>query len=69
MTPERAAEIANQIAEKANECCYRSDGYEKDIAALAKTLIIQACAEQREEDEKIFDFLLRWYGVLPNGSK
>ena len=31
MTPEQRA---FNLAEKANECCYRSDGYEEDLATL-----------------------------------
>ena len=27
--------LAKEIAEKANECCHRSDGYEEDICAIA----------------------------------
>ena len=29
-------DAAERIAQKANECCHRSDGYEEDIAAFAQ---------------------------------
>ena len=28
-------EVASKIASKANECCYRSDGYEEDVRKYA----------------------------------
>lgn len=30
-----AEKTASRIAEKANECCYRTDGYEEDIKKFA----------------------------------
>ncbi len=40
-------ERAKAIAERANECCYRSDGYEADIEAFALALLQEAyCAGQ-----------------------
>lgn len=35
----RIFNIATQIAEQANECCNRSDGYEHSLARLAYHLI------------------------------
>ena len=43
-------ERAKAIAEKANECCYRSDGYEKRIENLAYRHLAQAVLEARERD-------------------
>ena len=36
------AERAKAIAEKANECCHRSDDYEEAIQAFALTLLQEA---------------------------
>lgn len=49
MTPERAGELAEQIAQKANECCYRTDGYKEDMAKAMQQAILQACAEERAD--------------------
>ena len=35
MSKEDLEKLANEIAEKANECCNRSDGYKEDICAIA----------------------------------
>lgn len=35
MIQEELEKLAKEIAEKANECCHRSDGYEEDICAIA----------------------------------
>lgn len=40
-------DLAAQIAEKANECCNRSDGWEEDVAAEARALIAQSMAERQ----------------------
>lgn len=33
-------EISNEISKKANECCYRSDGWEEDIKTFTKNKLI-----------------------------
>ncbi len=42
---------ARAIAEKANECCSRSDGYEEAITALAFGHLLEV---QREARDKAF---------------
>jgi hypothetical protein len=56
MTPE---ERAKPIAAIANECCYRSDGYEEDIAAqIARAIrqaendVLERAAALLEDDEE-----------------
>jgi hypothetical protein len=44
----RAEELAKEIAELANECCTRSDGYEEDIAAKTKAALGKYGEEVRE---------------------
>lgn len=44
-------ERAEALASKANECCYRSDGYEDDMkATILEHLraVVEACAEVAE---------------------
>jgi hypothetical protein len=57
MKPERARELAKQIGEYANQCCYRTDGYQEDVEKLAQKLILHACAEQREEDARLMGIM------------
>lgn len=40
-------ERAAYIAEQANECCNRSDGYEENIKKTALTLLDEACSQAR----------------------
>lgn len=40
-------ERAKEIATKANECCYRGDGFEDEIFRLALRLLDEAWAEGR----------------------
>jgi len=46
----RARELAEGIADKANECCYRSDGYKEGIAAIAYTVILTGMREALREE-------------------
>jgi len=50
---QRARELAEGIADKANECCYRSDGYEENIAALAQTAILAGMREALREEPDV----------------
>ena len=34
--------LSSKIAEKANECCYRSDGWEQEIQEYVEDLLINA---------------------------
>ncbi len=54
-------ERANAIAEKANECCSRSDGYEEEIYALIIDALlaierktIERCAKWHDNQAEIF---------------
>lgn len=46
---EELADVARRLAEKANECCHRSDGYEEDMQAaiLAALLAASEAATRR----------------------
>jgi len=49
-------EIAYRVAEKANECCYRSDGYEDGIAAAIEAALLQyaeACLGEPPSDAMV----------------
>jgi len=46
---ERASAIAKPLAAFANECCYRSDGYEEAVCARITDALALALAEQRSE--------------------
>lgn len=39
---------AKYIAEQANECCHRSDGYKEDIYKTALTMLQEVWDEARE---------------------
>lgn len=47
-----AKELAEGIADKANECCYRMDGYEENIAALAEAAILHGMREALRPDDE-----------------
>ncbi len=50
-----AKERAEAIADKANDCCGRSDGYEEEIAALVLSHIEAAVLEERAACAEIAD--------------
>lgn len=39
-------EMADAIADKANECCYRSDGYREEVRDLALAFLESAAASE-----------------------
>lgn len=47
--PEDIAKVANELASTANTCCYRSDGYEEEMAEL----IARAILAERERCAKV----------------
>lgn len=47
-------ERAKYIAEQANECCERSDGYEEEIYKLALTHLQEVAAESFEKAQRSF---------------
>jgi hypothetical protein len=53
--PERIQEEAQRIAELANECCYRMDGYEENIREQVEQALLAAEKRGREEAGKIAD--------------
>jgi hypothetical protein len=40
--------LANKVAEYANTCCYRSDGFEESVLNVAREAITEAVAAERE---------------------
>lgn len=49
--PEDIAKVANELASTANTCCYRSDGYEEEMAELIARAILaerERCATVAE---------------------
>jgi hypothetical protein len=50
--PERIREEAQRIAELANECCYRMDGYEENIREQIEQALLAAEKQGREEAAK-----------------
>jgi hypothetical protein len=51
---------AMRIAEKANECCYRTDGYEEDIRdEIARALMERDRAATKKERERCAKFLVK----------
>ena len=49
MSREALKEQATKIAEYANTCCHRSDGYEKDVMDLVLLALLSARAAALEE--------------------
>jgi hypothetical protein len=45
-------EICKKIAQQANTCCYRSDGYEQHLALYANALVENLVRKIREESRK-----------------
>lgn len=43
-----AKRIAREIADEANKCCYRSDGYKEEIEQFACRRILNAIMEARQ---------------------
>ena len=39
---------ANKVAEYANTCCYRSDGFDESVLNIAREAITEAVAAERE---------------------
>lgn len=66
MTPE---ERAKPIAEAANECCHRSDGYEEDIAAQIAAAIRQAENEALERALEVAEYYAAHSGVARSIQK
>jgi LmbE family N-acetylglucosaminyl deacetylase len=52
---ELIAKLAAEIADKANECCSRSDGYEEAIEAQAKAALEEVRRKALEEAAAICD--------------
>lgn len=50
--PERIREEAQRIAELANECCYRMDGYEENIREQVEQALLAAEKRGREEERE-----------------
>lgn len=44
---ESIEQLASQIAELANECCYRSDGYEKRVEEFALSALQKVAGQSR----------------------
>jgi|SRR5580704_359570 hypothetical protein len=62
-----AEKEAIKLAQKANECCHRNDGYEEDTAGLIRTALL--AAERRGEErmrERAADFAERHAIVVPD---
>lgn len=55
----RILAMARTLAEKANECCYRSDGYEEDMAKAIAEAIRIAVAETAEACALVCDSIAR----------
>jgi len=55
-------ELAKKVAEYANTCCYRSDGFEEDVLKAVREAIDAAVTAEREACAKVcedFDFNTR----------
>lgn len=57
MSREALEAAAKEIAEYANTCCYRGDGYEEDVAARVLAKLIAAQADAYERAAKVCDEL------------
>ena len=53
MSREALEASANEVAEYANQCCHRSDGYEEDVAALVLAKLQAAQADAFERAAKV----------------
>ena len=54
--------LAKKVAEYANTCCYRSDGFEEDVLKVARDAIVEAVAAEREACAKVCDEMAEVYG-------
>lgn len=49
--------LARKVAEYANTCCYRSDGFEEDVLKVAREAIAESVAAEREACAKVCEDL------------
>ena len=56
--------LAAKIAEEANKCCHRADGYEEGVAAFAEEHILAFIDEINQKERTV---LTRWLKLLDRG--
>ena len=67
MSREALEASANEVAEYANQCCHRSDGYEEDVAALVLAKLQAAQADAFERSAKVCEESAAAYGGIAEG--